>query len=235
MGKQETSSEELINEIALELDMYTTQEYKRIQSENSYEDAAALLDQVDNSGDAMFQYLADMCKDIYATEVERENSLLQQASNMQAAFSFVTAGLFVIAQIVADHRGSGLTPLAMLIGFSAITGLLLASLWFATSAQKRYKHDGAPTIEHLLQKALEKETDKETDKEIESNNTLTKMLTDRGRTVFTIEQYAAYYASLRKVNEKRAKWIKISMFLFKLSIVVSVIVTITLSMLDGLK
>lgn len=231
MGKQETSSEELINEIALKLDKYSGQEYERIQSENSNEDAAALFDQVDNSGDAMFQYLADMCKDIYETEVERENSLLQQASNMQAAFSFVTAGLFVIAQIVADHRGSGLTPLAMLIGFSAITGLLLASLWFATSAQKRYKHDGAPTIEHLLQKAL----DKETDKEIESNNTLTKLLTDRGRTVFTIEQHAAYYASLRKVNEKRAKWIKISMFLFKLSIVVSVIVTITLSMLDGLK
>ena len=38
-------------------------------------------------------------------ETKRYESLIQQASNMQAAFSFSTAALFMVAAIVIEYRG----------------------------------------------------------------------------------------------------------------------------------
>ena len=59
----------------------------------------------------------DMASDLYAfvkeyallkleDETKRYESLIQQASNMQTAFSFSTAALFMIAPIAVEYRGN---------------------------------------------------------------------------------------------------------------------------------
>ena len=223
-SKDKTQVEILADSLIESLDSSIKNQYSEIKEKYKEYDASIInekLQEVDNNSEATLLYLAEMCKDIYNTEVERESSILQQASNMQSAFSFVTAGLFVIAQIVSDHRGGRLTPFWVLIGFGIITLLLMLSLVSATIAQRRYPKNGPPTIELLLE-------------EINKNNSVVNMQYARTRHKFTIKQFGAYHYSLKKVNDKRIFWIKVSMFLFYLALGSSLLVTIILSCKDGL-
>lgn len=143
-------------------------------------------------------------KEIYQAEIERENSILQQASNMQGAFSFVTAGLFVIAEIVTDNKGEKTPYLSIIIPFCIITLFLLASLLFATLAQERKTKDmGPPSIEGFLKNLTDQKQE---------------MKTPEARSLFTIKEYNGFYSSLRDLNEKRISKIKISMALFYFSL-----------------
>lgn len=89
----------------------------------------------------------DVASDLYAfvkeyallkleDETKRYESLIQQASNMQTAFAFSTATLFMIAPIAIENRGN-MTLEYLLIVFSSITALLMLSLFFASLAQRR--------------------------------------------------------------------------------------------------
>lgn len=69
-------------------------------------------------------------------ETKRYESLIQQASNMQAAFSFSTAALFMVAAIVIEYRGK-LSLTYFLWMFASITFFLMLSLFFSASAQSR--------------------------------------------------------------------------------------------------
>lgn len=94
----------------------------------------------------LYQFMRDYASMKIEEEDKREQSLLHQSSNMQAAFSFTSAALFMVAAIVTDHRGS--LPLEyFLVVFSIITALLLISLFFTCLAQKREKFVSIPDIE----------------------------------------------------------------------------------------
>jgi len=220
LSEHDNDSKELIQSFVDKLDSYTARQHQSIKEYSSSEKIEAELKKVDEKRNIVLQYIGGMSKDIYSMEVEREHSILQQASNMQSAFSFVTAGLFVIAQVVSDHRGNNLCPFAIFIGFGLITFLLLVSLFLATMAQNRYSHDGAPTIQHLLSV-------------LNNDQNIENLQNDNARVVFTISQYSAYYSSLRKINNKRALYVKLSMFFFKVALVSSAIVAIILGLLDG--
>lgn len=69
-------------------------------------------------------------------ETKRYESLIQQASNMQTAFSFSTAALFMIAPIAVEYRGNMSLEYLFCV-FSSITIFLMLSLLFASLAQNR--------------------------------------------------------------------------------------------------
>lgn len=153
-----------------------------------------------------FKYMADFAKIIYENEERRETSLIQQASQMQTAFSFVIAAVFVVATIVIDHRG----PLSfefILLTFSSITVALLVSLFSATMAQNRYKRDDFPMVSMLKNKVF-----------MEYDN----FRTDAQRNKYLLDTYEVMHTSYANTNDKRKYWVSISMKSFYTSLVLCI-------------
>lgn len=90
-------------------------------------------------------------------ETKRYESLIQQASNMQAAFSFTTAALFMIAPIAVEYRGN-MSYKYLIAMFSSIAFFLMLSLLFASLAQSRGElksYANVSTIEHFVEENYE--------------------------------------------------------------------------------
>ena len=98
-----------------------------------------------NKNEEKYTFLSEFAKMKYESEVKREDSIIQQASHMQTAFSFITAALFMVAPIVIENKGS-LSLTFFLIAFSSITFALLLSLFLATMAQNRKKNATFPDV-----------------------------------------------------------------------------------------
>lgn len=146
----------------------------------------------------LYEYIASFDREIYANEERREDSLIQQATNMQTAFSFVSAAVFMVAPIVIEYRGK--LPLEFfLIVFALISGLLLACLFCATKAQKRMKR-------HILPAAQDFQNLVETQ--------YCQFETEEQREKYIAETYGKLHQSLEKSNDKRVFWIQLSMWLF---------------------
>lgn len=170
----------------------------------------------------VLQYIADTCKSIYEAEIERESSILQQASNMQSAFSFITAGLFVVAQIVTDNidRDSSLSSSDIFHGFSHITLWLILSLVLATLAQRRFiRQHGTPTTRQFIQT---------------SNKDYDLMQSNNERLILEIREYDRFYFSLNKINKKRVLCVQFSMFAFYAALAQSVIYGFLMAKIAGL-
>ena len=70
----------------------------------------------------LYEYIASFDREIFANEERREDSLIQQATNMQTAFSFVSAAVLMVAPIVIENCKK--LPLEFfLIVFALISGL----------------------------------------------------------------------------------------------------------------
>lgn len=85
-----------------------------------------------------FKYLYEYSKIKLDSEQRREDSIIQQSNQMQVAFSFLIAAIFMIAPIVIEYRGS-LSLIFFLVSLSSIVVALLLSLVFAMLAQSRKK------------------------------------------------------------------------------------------------
>lgn len=83
-------------------------------------------------------------------ETKRYESLIRQASNMQTAFAFSTAALFMIAPIAIEYRGN-MTLEYLLLVFSTITIFLMLSLFFAALAQNRGEMESFSDINNFEQ------------------------------------------------------------------------------------
>ena len=84
------------------------------------------------------KYLYEYSKIKLDSEQRREDSIIQQSNQMQVAFSFLIAAIFMIAPIVIEYRGS-LSLIFFLVSLSSIVVALLLSLVFAMLAQSRKK------------------------------------------------------------------------------------------------
>lgn len=150
-----------------------------------------------------YRYMAEFARKIYQNEERREDSLLQQASNMQSAFSFVIAAVFMVAAIVVENRGP--LPLTFIsVAFSSLTACLVFSLFAATMAQRRAKREDFPKISTIKNKIIEEYMNFETPAQ---------------RDKYFVETYEKMYASYEKVNDKRRKWVVISMAAFYVALV----------------
>lgn len=90
----------------------------------------------------------------YDAEEKREQGLLQQASQMQTAFSFMTAAVFMAVPICIEYRGL-INLNFFLICVSVIIGFLLLSLVFASVAQWRWKTSTFPDIAEIKKSVID--------------------------------------------------------------------------------
>lgn len=170
----------------------------------------------------MLQEVVAHCKLIYDEEAARENSILQQASNMQSAFSFITAGLFIIAQIVTDQLGqhSDLSYKTIFINFAITTACLLLSLIFATIAQSRFLRSPRKPILQYIQEVADQYYDLQDESQ---------------RIQLSIQEYEGLYNSLHRNNNIRVAFVRLSMWSFSIAIGYGAISGIVMAIIDGLK
>lgn len=139
----------------------------------------------------------------YENELRREDSLIHQAGNMQSAFSFSTAALFMAMPVMFDYRGV-LSFWFIFASASSIAIILLLSLFASTMAQNRREQkvflDGNAFIEYI------ENNEDDFDSEEKRNKYLAKT-------------YAVVQESLTKSNTKRVFWVRVSMWIFYLALV----------------
>lgn len=100
-----------------------------------------------------YKYLKELANLKYDAKKKRE-SLISQASQMQAAFSFITVAFFAALTICVSNRGK--LPLSLfLITSCIICALLLASLILASLAQWRFKTKTMPYISTIEETIFE--------------------------------------------------------------------------------
>lgn len=101
-----------------------------------------------SDAETLFSFVREFASIKLDTETKREDSLIQQASTMQTAFSFTTAALFMVAPIAVEYRGNMTLPYLLAV-FSSITVLLLVSLVLAATAQNRQLNATFPDVDTL--------------------------------------------------------------------------------------
>lgn len=84
----------------------------------------------------LYEYIVDFEKEIYKNEERREDSLMQQAANMQMVFSFVSAAVLMITPTIFEYRGALSVEFIILV-ISSISGLLLEVCF----VQQKHKND----------------------------------------------------------------------------------------------
>lgn len=171
-----------------------------MENENSQQDSNQ------EQAEKLYKHVRELAEFKYDSEVRREDSLIQQSSNMQTAFSFSTAALFMIAPIVIEYRGN-LSLIFFLVAFSSITASLLLSLAFASFAQKRYAHEAFPDIEEI-------------EKEVSDNYQL--LLTKAQQDKQWVSVIGKIQKSKSQNNNKRVTNIKWSMRFFSTALILSV-------------
>lgn len=173
--------------------------YDKAKSEDEF------FDKQDKILDFMLQY----SENVYSIEKERESSILQQASNMQAAFSFVTAGIFIVAQITFDYQSqSGIPTWYLILVFSSITFFVLLSLFFATLTQSRWKRKNFQTIAEMR-------------KIIDENENMRNHEVTRKQ--FVINSYEKYHNDFIRLTNRRSLFLRLSNYSFYTSLSLAII------------
>lgn len=94
---------------------------------------------------SQYRHIKELSKLKYDAEERREQNLIQQSSQMQTVFSFMTAAIFMAVPICIEYRGK-LSPEFFLLTVSIIVMFLVASLLLASIAQWRWKTKTFPDI-----------------------------------------------------------------------------------------
>lgn len=153
------------------------------------------------------KYQSYIAKTVYSAEIRREDSLIQQAGNMQAAFSFTTAALFMATPVMFEYRG--VLPFGFIYSaVSSVAVVLLFSMFSATMAQNRRMRDSSISGKDFI-------------KYIETEEEYFKQEHIRYR--YLAEQYAEIEKAIKEINERRVFWIRLSMWTFYLALCLGVL------------
>jgi len=109
------------------------QKNKKNKMQNGNIELASAEEQLDD----LYLHIKELSALKYEAELRREDSIIQQASHMQTAFSFMSAALLMSASIFLEYRHNLISMKFLLISYSSILFCLLASLLFASLAQRR--------------------------------------------------------------------------------------------------
>lgn len=101
-----------------------------------------------------YRFLFELAQEKYAYENQREQELVQQSGQLQAAFSFVTAAVFMAFPIAMEYHGS-ISITYFFVAISIIVFFLLLSLVFASVATWRWKKVALGNITELKKTILE--------------------------------------------------------------------------------
>lgn len=110
-------------------------------------DTASLTDSncVDDLITPQYRHIKELSALKYEAEEKREQNLIQQSSQMQTVFSFMTAAIFMAVPICIEYRGA-LSLEFFLVSISIIVSFLIASLVLASLAQWRWKTETFPDV-----------------------------------------------------------------------------------------
>lgn len=164
---------------------------------------------------AQYRYIKELAQLKYDAEEKREQTLIQQSSQMQTAFSFMTAAVFMALPICVQYRGV-LSLKFFLISTSVISVFLIISLIFASMAQWRWKTTTFPDV-IVMKNAILDSVDWES--LCDENTQLAQWVDLVGK----VQNHKAL------INDKRVKLIMASMisfYLSVLSIIISFIVAV---------
>jgi len=150
----------------------------------------------------------------YELEEKREQSLLNQSTQMVTAFSVFSLAVFTILPIIKDIPRLSFTKLLFCAGI--VTLFLLISLIFAVLVQWRFKYLTMQGVDEFYRSVYN-----------EQENYMTQPQFDTQWK----EQIQQIHKSKKDINDKRASWIKVSMIFFFLSIVVLVLSTLVLTLI----
>lgn len=153
-------------------------------------------DELEEQAVDLYMYVKELGTLKYEAELRREDSLIQQSSHMQTAFSFMSAAPFMAAPILIDNRGNQLSLNFFFAAFSSIVFFLLASLVAASLAQRRVLRRtfmSIPDIEAFV------------------SSTYKQTLKRSAQLKQWVQVVGDVQVGLQKVNEKRVMLIRISM------------------------
>ena len=153
------------------------------------------------------EHIKELAKLKYESEMRREDSLINQASQMQTAFSFTSAALFMVAAIAVDYKEPWSYNFLILI-FSTITIALIISLVLATVAQRRMEREDFSHIEDIKDFVLEN---------------YEESLTKAQRNIQWIDMVGKVEKDLSRVNNNKVILIRWSIIWFYIAIILSVI------------
>lgn len=163
-----------------------------------------------------YRHIKELSRLKYEAEEQREKNLIQQSSQMQTVFSFMTAALFMATPICIQYRGL-LSLEFFFVSISIISFFLVASLVLASVAQWRWKTKTFPDIKTIKQEVID-------------SNEWEKFCIE----YYQIDQWINLIGTVQeeksKLNDRRVKLILASMVCFYsaiCSIVVTFIVAIT--------
>lgn len=152
---------------------------------------------------AITENVLELSKLSYEAEEQREQSLINQSSQMATAFSVISAVILMLFPIITDTYLD--MPLRSLTIMGAIImGLLILSLGTALLVQWRFQYQALPSpqkiLEHELQNANHFNTPEQRNKAF-------------------VETLDARWKSKREINDLRALLIRISMVLFFVALI----------------
>ena len=152
----------------------------------------------------LYRYTLELATEKYNFENQREIDLVQQSGQMQAAFSFMTAALFMALPIAIEHRGK-IPENYFFVASSSICFFLLVSLVFASIATWRWKKAALGNITAVKAAVL---------------NPKYKYYysIEKNRIIAKIDMLEAIQVRKETINNRRALLIHLSLIFFFLAI-----------------
>lgn len=153
---------------------------------------------------AQLRYIKEFSLFKYDAEEKREQNMIQQSSQMQTAFSFISAAVFMAIPICVEHRGE-LSLKFFFISVSFIVAFLVASLVLASLAQWRWKTKTFPDIDEMKSFVI-------------NNEEWQKLCIEYHQINQWIEILSTVQKEKARLNDRRVKLILASMICFYTSI-----------------
>ena len=151
-----------------------------------------------------YRYIKELALLKYDAEEKREQNLIQQSSQMQTVFSFMTAAVFMATPICIEYRGV-LSLKFFFVTVSLITVFIIASLVLASLAQWRWKTKAFPDIKTIKDAVI-------------NSNEWKKMCVE----YYQIDQWLKLMATVQeekaRLNARRVKLIIASMICFYVTV-----------------
>ena len=154
---------------------------------------------------SQYRYIKELSKLKYEAEEKREVNLIQQSSQMQTAFSFMTAAIFMAVPICIEYRGT-LSLEFFLISVSVIVLFLITSLVLASLAQWRWKTKELPDVPQIEDSIIK-------------NSEWEKLTIEHYQLMQWVEAIGKIQENKSKLNNRRVYLIMSSMICFYCSII----------------
>lgn len=153
---------------------------------------------------SQYRYIKELAQLKYSAEEKREQNLIQQSSQMQTAFSFMTAAIFMALPICIEYRGV-LSLKFFLVSTSIISAFLIASLILASLAQWRWKTKSLPDVAVMKDAVI-------------NNDEWESMCLEHNQLAQWVDLIGTVQNQRALINDRRVKLIMASMISFYLSI-----------------